>query len=162
MQHGRLAGETVVLSALDYYDEEIQAAEQPWTEGHKRGVGHRQLPEAPSGQGVLADLLIPATQAAYEANERAIAAMLRSLRIFNALTQYRDEHGREASGLEELSLPKEATIDPFSGEPLKLKHTDDGWIIYSVMTNGVDDGGRLQGPQRLRRRAAEMAGSGVT
>jgi len=128
------------LGALDYYDEEIQAVEQPWTEGRKRGVGHRQLPEAPSGQRALVDLLIPATQAAYEANERA-TVVLRSLRVFNALTQYRDEHGREASGLEDLSLPKEATIDPFSGDPLKLKHTDDGWVIYSVMQNGVDDGG---------------------
>jgi hypothetical protein len=128
------------MSALDYYDEEIQAVEQPWTEGHKRGVGHRQLPEAPSGQGVLVDLLIPATQAAYEANERA-TAVSRSLRILNALSQFLDEHRREARGLEELSLPKEATIDPFSGDPLKLMHTDDGWVIYSVMQNGVDDGG---------------------
>ena len=70
--------------------------------------------------------------------------MLRALRIFNALTQFRDKHGREARGLEELSLPKEATIDPFNGEPLKLKMTDDGWIIYSVARNGVDDGGNFK------------------
>lgn len=71
-------------------------------------------------------------------------AIMRSLRIFNALTQFRVERGREASGLEDLALPKEATIDPFSGQPLKLKHTDDGWIIYSVETNGVDDDGDLK------------------
>jgi hypothetical protein len=68
-------------------------------------------------------------------------ALTRSLRIFNALRQYAEQNGHEASGLADVPLPKEATIDPFSGEPLKLKHTDDGWIVYSVMENGVDDGG---------------------
>jgi hypothetical protein len=127
------------IGVLDYFDVEIKAVGRPWLEMHHE-VGRRQVPQEPSGYGVLADLLIPATQAAYDADARTTAT-LRALRIFNALTQYRDEHGREASGLDDLSLPKEATIDPFSGEPLLLKHTDDGWIIYSVMTNGVDDGG---------------------
>jgi len=56
-----------------------------------------------------------------------------------------------------LGLPKEATIDPFDGKPLKLKHTKDGWIVYSVMVNGIDDGGEFTGladfgvaPRRLR------------
>ena len=59
--------------------------------------------------------------------------------------------------MEELNLPKAQTIDPFSGEPLKVKHTDDGWIVYSVMDNGEDDGGdfiKLKdygvAPRRLR------------
>jgi hypothetical protein len=43
--------------------------------------------------------------------------------------------------LAELNLPVSATIDPHSGKALKLKHTDEGWIIYSVMQNGVDDHG---------------------
>jgi hypothetical protein len=71
--------------------------------------------------------------------------MLRALRVFNALEQYREVHGREASGLRDLGLSKEAAVDPYSGEPLKLKHTDGGWIIYSVMDNGVDDGGDFNG-----------------
>jgi len=65
----------------------------------------------------------------------------RSLRIDNALREFAEKNGREAKGLDELTLAKEATIDPYSGEPLKLKHTPDGWIVYSVMNNGVDDGG---------------------
>ena len=32
-------------------------------------------------------------------------------------------------------------MDPFNGQPLELQWTDDGWIIYSVYQNGVDDGG---------------------
>ena len=35
----------------------------------------------------------------------------------------------------------EATLDPFSGAALILKRSENGWVIYSVMENGVDDGG---------------------
>jgi|tagenome__1003787_1003787.scaffolds.fasta_scaffold20479937_2 hypothetical protein len=63
------------------------------------------------------------------------------LRIYNALTAFAEKNGREAKGLDELGLPKEATIDPFDGTPLKLKHKNDGWIVYTVFSNGVDDGG---------------------
>ena len=71
--------------------------------------------------------------------------ILRALRIFNAATKFREEKGHEASGLDELAMPKDATIDPFSGQPLKMKLTKEGWIIYSVMKNGVDDGGDFKG-----------------
>jgi hypothetical protein len=137
----RLVGwpmKSLYVNALGVFDDLFELAGRPWYEIRDQFGADGSMP--PSGHGVLADLLAPALRAAYEANARNLALM-RALRIFNVLTQYRDEHGREASGLEELSLPKEATIDPFSGEPLKLKHTADGWIIYSVMKNGVDDGG---------------------
>ena len=89
---------------------------------------------------MLADLLVPGLEAAYVAHARSLA-LSRALRIYNALRQFETQHGREAKGLEELSLPVEATVDPFSGQPLKLKSTDEGWVVYSVMQNGVDDGG---------------------
>lgn len=127
------------IGALDWFDKYFMLADQPWDEVC-RVLGPPGFEPPPTGDGVLADLLLPALKAAYEANFRTTAT-LRALRIFNALTEFRDQHGHEASGLEDLSLPKEATIDPFSGEPLKLKHTDDGWVIYSVYINGVDDGG---------------------
>ena len=66
------------------------------------------------------------------------------LRAFNALQAYAENNGREASGLADLDLPPEATIDPFSGQPLIVKHTDKGWRIYSVGEDGVDDGGAFK------------------
>ena len=142
------------LGALDSYDELLASAAKPWYEVSGKLRTSDSHPPT-TGKGVLADLLLPALQAAYSANARDLA-VLRSLRIFNALTQYRDEHGHEASRLADLSLPKEATIDPFSGEPLKVKHTDEGWIIYSVMQNGVDDGGI----SRRAKTTASRRGSG--
>jgi hypothetical protein len=34
-----------------------------------------------------------------------------------------------------------ATLDPFSGKPLVVKRIEDGWMVYSVGENGIDDGG---------------------
>jgi hypothetical protein len=127
------------IGVLDAMEEQIELAGQPWYKISERfGVGDSSAPR--TGHGTLADLLMPAVKAAYQARARSLAVS-RSLRIYNALRQFAEKNGREAAGLEELGLPQEATIDPYSGEPLKLKDTDEGWIIYSVMENGVDDGG---------------------
>ncbi len=54
---------------------------------------------------------------------------------------FEERTGKDAERLDELALPGEATIDPWTGKPLMLKKTDNGWMIYSVWTNGADDGG---------------------
>jgi hypothetical protein len=127
----------VYAGSLDYLDQQLALIGKSWPNVNKQ-IGQ---PVGGKGQfGVMADLVIPAIQAAYDAEARIVGTM-RALRIFNALTEYREKNGREATGLDELSLPAAMTIDPFSGQPLKLKSTGDGWVIYSVMKNGVDDGG---------------------
>ena len=140
---------------LDEIDAHLQLAEMPWHEARTR-IAPSESVAPPSKRGKLADSLLPGLQATFHANAR-ILAVLRSLRIYNALRKFSDKHGREAAGLEELGLPASATIDPYSGEPLKMKHTDDGWVVYSVMENGVDDGGDFVGrkdygvaPRKLR------------
>jgi hypothetical protein len=143
------------IGALDYWNVELAEVSSHRHEGVSN-VAHRIGLKEPTGYGPLADLLIPATQAAFDADARC-TAQLRALRIFNALRQYAEKNGHEASGLQDLGLSKEAMIDPFDGKPLKLKHTKDGWIVYTVMSNGVDDGGNFVGlqdfgvaPRRLR------------
>ena len=42
-------------------------------------------------------------------------------------------------------LPAETTIDPYNGKPLNVKWRPGGWMVYSVGSNGVDDGGKLDG-----------------
>jgi hypothetical protein len=125
------------LSALDSYDRHLALAARPWHEVRNEfGAANSRSNDARA----LGDLLSPALGAVHQAYARTLT-MMRGLRIFNALTEYREMHGREASGLEELALPREATIDPYSGTPLKLKHVEEGWLIYSVMDNAADDGG---------------------
>lgn len=131
------------IGVLDAMDECVQLAARPWHEVREK-FGPADGSTQPTGHGVLADLLVPGMRAGFEANARSLA-MSRELRIYNALRAFAEKNGREATGLEELALPAEAVIDPYSGEPLLLKHTEDGWVIYSVMENGVDDGGDFKG-----------------
>lgn len=129
------------LGALQSYDPMFEVASKPWYEVSRDMKASGRV-DQPTGHGVLADLLQPALRAGLAAHARNIV-MIRGVRIVNALGKYHDEHGIEAKGLEDLSLPREATLDPFSGKPLLLKHTDEGWLIYSVGANRTDDGGDL-------------------
>ncbi len=132
---------SMFVNSLGVFDEQFELAPRPWYEIRDRFNANGSF--SVSGHGVMGELLAPALGAACIAHARNLAVM-RSLRIASALAEYRQQHSCEASGLADLNLPKESTIDPFSGEPLKLKHTDGGWVIYSVMQNGVDDGGEFK------------------
>jgi hypothetical protein len=130
------------IGPFDLYQEILPVADRPWPETKqlfsKGGEGGEK-----TGHGVLADLLMPAIESGIVSAHRD-TALVRSLRVFNALQQFAAQNGREASGLEELDLPEEATVDPFSGEPLIVKRAGDDWLVYSVGENGKDDGGKLE------------------
>jgi hypothetical protein len=130
------------LGPLDYYEVLLPIVDRPWPEIEKAFAPGGSLAE-PTGHGVMADLLVPALVAGLEAGHRD-TANVRALRVFNALQQFALKNGREASGLGELGLPTEATVDPFSGKSLVAKRTDDGWLVYSVGANGKDDGGDFE------------------
>ena len=70
--------------------------------------------------------------------------MARSLRVLNAIQQHADVGSDRPPPLESLGLPAETTTDPFDGAPLRVKKTDRGWTVYSIGSNGLDDGGLLQ------------------
>ena len=36
------------------------------------------------------------------------------------------------------------TVDTMNGEPMKVKRTDQQWLVYSVGLNLVDDGGNAK------------------
>ena len=58
---------------------------------------------------------------------------------------YEKERGMYPESLAELvkvGFLEEVPIDPFSDEPLVYRKTDDGFILYSVGMNFVDDGGQ--------------------
>jgi hypothetical protein len=128
--------------AIDYANQMLPMAERSWFEVRDK-FGPADSP-LPTGHGVLADLLTPAMRAVFQAHARS-QVLMRALRIRIALRQFAEKSGREANGLAELELPKKSTIDPNSGQPLKLKQSDEGWVIYSVMENGQDDDGDFKG-----------------
>jgi hypothetical protein len=70
-------------------------------------------------------------------------AYLRCLRILNALPRDGGHTEDVSSLLTNLGLPPEACIDPYDGQPLRIKRNERGWLVYSVGPNLRDDGGEL-------------------
>lgn len=129
------------LAPFDVYDELLLIADKPWPE-IKTHFAKGGKPNGSTGHGALADLLRPALEEVFIAGNRD-TARVRSLRVYSDLQRFAEANDREATGLDELSLPKEATIDPFSGKPLIIQKTDAGWLIYSVGADGIDGGGNF-------------------
>ncbi|HEY2840013.1 MAG TPA: hypothetical protein VGJ26_12735 [Pirellulales bacterium] len=100
--------------------------------------------EAVANAGTLTKLVVPSFKMTTDASCR-IRAQLRALRILNALGRRADEAEPK---LAELGLPAEATIDPFDGQPMRMKKLADGWLIYAVGPNLKDDGGKLNTDER--------------
>ena len=96
----------------------------------------------PNLYGALVTLLEPALASLREPAERT-RAMSRCLRVLNALQTHISSGGDLVPKLSELGLPAAATLDPYNGEPLHLKRRADGWVVYSVGRDLVDDGGAL-------------------
>jgi hypothetical protein len=91
------------------------------------------------------DMMLPPLNSWYEANVRS-RAQVRCLRLLIALQNHVRAGSDEVPKLTELGLPAETTTDPFTGEPLHVKKTPRGWLVYSVGPNFKDDGGKLDDP----------------
>ena len=98
--------------------------------------------EAEKEKSVVAGLLFPVLKAANRSVARA-KALIRSLRVLNALQTHAPAAGDAVPEPTELGLPAEAITDPFNGEPLHVKRTAQGWLVYSVGPNLQDDGGKV-------------------
>ena len=56
-----------------------------------------------------------------------------------ALERHRIDHGEYPDSLD--PIPRQLTIDPLHGSSFRYKRTEEGFLLYSVGPNGVDDGG---------------------
>jgi hypothetical protein len=99
------------------------------------------VPKPVSPWNVLAELVVPAIDAARQAADRCRANM-RCLRVLNAVTRL-EQRGAAVTGLADLGLSEEETTDPFTGQSLLMKRLPDGWVIYSVGKDLKDDGGKV-------------------
>jgi len=136
-------GKLLQADILIMYEKLLPELRKPWYESAEARAELANQSYSTPLSTTMIELLFPAIEAAHVAANRNLV-MVRSVRILNALKEYQQTHDREASRLEDLDLPETATIDPFDGKPLKLKQTDKGWVIYSVYTNGTDDGGEFE------------------
>lgn len=110
----------------------------------QRLLGPRRSPEAISrdiGYKLVA-LLNPGVGGALKAEE-GILARSRLVQIALALAAYKAESGEFPENRAELTPEYLAQVpqDPFSGEDLRYREMEDGYVLYSVGVNGRDDRG---------------------
>jgi hypothetical protein len=132
-------GKNDYYSCLELFDVVIEGATRPYSDAQARASVKAVLDRA----GALTALLGPALDAASVRFART-EAKIRSLRVLNAILA-REQAGNidEQPKLADLGLPAETTTDPYNGQPMHVKKTADGWLIYSVGSNLKDDGGKL-------------------
>ena len=134
----------LALGLIDFYDRSLANGSRRYRDV-VADTGTSSAPRyGPNLYGALITMLQPAMAAVRDATERT-RAMCRSIRVLNAL-QTRVVPGSDSvPKLTELGLPDSATLDPFSGEPLHVKKLPEGWMVYSVGANLMDDGGKVDG-----------------
>ena len=93
---------------------------------------------------VLSTILVPRLETAAERAGNTEAA-IGLARIALLLKAYRDERGANPESLDELEryAGKELPLDPWSGGPFHYRPEASGFILYSLGTDGVDDGGKV-------------------
>jgi hypothetical protein len=136
-------GNLMKIDILEFHEQATPILTKPWHENKYELNQLATVRYAIPITDTMMSLMMPGLQAANEANQRNLAE-LRCLRILNAMKSYEQSSGKEAKALADMRLLESATLDPFSGKSLNLKMTDKGWVIYSVMQNGKDDGGKFK------------------
>lgn len=92
---------------------------------------------------LLIRLIMPATTKVSAACTRS-QAWMRCAIVGVAAERFRLEHNAWPRSQEELvkaKLLKEVHHDPYDGQPLRLKRTPNGFIVYSIGVDMVDNGG---------------------
>ncbi len=85
-------------------------------------------------------MVAPALNAAREATARN-QALSRALRVLNAIQSSPNLVALDQIQASSLGLPTDATIDPFTEQPLVIRKQGSSWLIYSVGFDLKDDGG---------------------
>ncbi len=141
------------LSTLAKY---IEASRQPFPEAFNTAAeADQRIEEIARGSQVnkmryvFTVLLLPAVNAVFDASARG-TGITECADTAIAIEFYRREHGELPKTLTEL-VPKfldTVPIDPMDGKPLRYVVNDDGYVLYSVGRNRIDDGG-VMGDERL-------------
>lgn len=131
---------------LDLFDDQFRKLDLPYRQAKAEPASAAVIGGRWNPLRSLAVLLEPALDSTREATER-LRASSRSLRVLNAIQARVPADAEAPPDLEALGLPREATLDPFTGRPLIVKKLPAGWLVYSVGKDLTDDGGKLEKDQ---------------
>lgn len=121
----------------------MEGITEPFFRNERARAGLLQDPKIPAAYR-MARLLLPHLYTVI-LKEATLEAQLEAARTGLAGKLFRQVNGRYPAALSEL-VPRflaEEPVDPFTGQPLVYKATNDGFIVYSLGSNLKDDGGRM-------------------
>lgn len=92
---------------------------------------------------ILSTMLLPGLKSAVVRNATSLA-QIRSTQTALAIERFRAANGRLPRQLDELVPQFLSAIptDPFDGQPLRYRRLNIGYVVYSVGSDGQDNGGR--------------------
>jgi len=136
------------LTFLRFSAQTVAAADLPYPASMDQlKAAREELERTPLSRAYLARMISPVL-------ERAIMTFaLRDARLgldwyAAQLKLCRYQHGRYPAALPDLpSPPAPLSLDPFSGQPYHYRLEGDGFRLWSVGENGVDDGGSDEVPK---------------
>jgi hypothetical protein len=134
---------------LDCLQKYRSAAGEPWLQAmdEAAAVGEEleTRTKTPAGRFryPLTALLTPAMDAVFPAGARG-EALLRVAATAVAVERFRLQHDRLPENLEQLAPEFLAAVptDPFDGKPLRYVAGENGYTVYSIGRDGVDNGGK--------------------
>ena len=131
-----------LLDILDYTDDCVEAARLPLTERVARFRDIDKELEELSALHLMIKLLAPRMRRFAELDLR-VRAHLDLAKTALAAERYRLAVGNVPSELAELvpTYLDEVPIDPFDARAIRYERADDGYVLYSIAEDGVDNGG---------------------
>ncbi len=131
-----------LIDILDYMGKCVEAARLPLTERVARFRAIEAELDGLSFLHAMVKILAPAMSRVAQLDLR-IHAHLDLARTALALERYRLATGAVPDRLDALvpQYLERVPIDPFDGKPIRYRRTDPGYLLYSVMEDGEDNGG---------------------
>jgi hypothetical protein len=133
-----------LIRGLLKYDEVEAQARLPFYETKEFREKHEQEINALPWYAILSRLALPNLGAAF-LKQATIEALILTARAGLACKIYRNQTGRYPENLAALvpGILPEVPVDPFTGKPLIYRLEGGGFVVYSLGSNGKDDGGRM-------------------
>jgi hypothetical protein len=96
----------------------------------------------PFNMNAILATALPGIEAGFSATARTLANE-RACDAAISVVLYHRRHGRLPDKLDDLTpnLIPTVPVDPFDGQPLRFRHVEGGFVIYSVGADQKDDGG---------------------
>ena len=135
------------LAYLRSMRRQIDAVSLPWPRSKEESAGaYREVEADNMFLTVLSRMISPTFSRAFESMEK-VNARIGAWQIALALTAYRAEKGRYPDDLAALRAAGwDLPVDPFTQQDFRYRREGDGFVVWSLGPNMIDEGGEYRSP----------------